>query len=1038
MKNIKNNLLLTTAVILCVQFSAPAFAQSFSNSQIPAAFMPRFYYAIDTGNFADVKAILDNTRSTLIADAANHNYKLDLEFRDENGNTPLIRAAAKGDADIVSYMVQLGADINSYNPKYETPLITAYNTGHFDIAKFLLARGAIDNYQIAQKIQAQDVQIAEAETAKKQAVSTKSSALKWGIGLGVVGGAAAGIAVAAGGGGGSSVASGGGSGGGGLDPVSLAPNSFVTAEAQNQEGIIHTNAQYAYARGYDGSIYSRNSDGTLVDNAVHGNVKVAVVDTGVDFGHPELAGQVLTGLSVTCGDSGCVSGGDAKYVAGASALDGQPLYNQEVEMANHGTMVAGIIAAKVDGVDINGNGMHGIAPGARIMSIGFYDPAYGVSPPGSLTHGDAPGIKYAIDNGAQVVNGSYGYGGTTIATMGTASLNSVLNNTYGGTTLKTEYQHGVANHAIFVYAAGNDSTVGTPVADPSAPAGIPYYFQGANPFTIGTADYNTYESLNPSVSGVRLDWSKNWLSVVSVKSDNSISDFSNRCGVAKNWCLAAPGEITQSTGYAIPAVGQQISSRGYYSDLQGTSFAAPNVSGAVAVLLGAFPQLTPERVVRILLNTATDLGAAGVDDIYGYGLVNLDRATSPTDSGWTLASVGASAPVSFYSSGFGLSSAFGNVLAKNNTSLIFLDGYGKDYTVPLTMVGKNLQDRKTTFDKFTQLGSSDFDNSIKLAESTNLSFSNAVDNGGIDKIHDQKLAKFSFQSAVPVGSENVNLAFNYKANLANMLSSSGYNEKPENLMASDAYKNPYLSIAGDNVSSSVVGYGFGNYSMRMASYVGDERADNYAYRFDNKKAVSGVFDEYTYSSNDKKSSLSLNGGVMIEKNGMLGSETSGAFAIDNSSTYHSGISGKYALAENVSLIANYNLGLTQVSASSDSIFTNFNNITTNSFAAGVEFANVKNDGDVFGFAASQPLRVASGSAGLTLPVDVASDGSVLYQNRNLNLSPSGREFDVESYYNVKFSRDAEFSLNGILRFNPNNDAQASNDATILGKYKLEF
>ena len=54
--------------------------------------------------------------------------------------------------------------------------------------------------------------------------------------------------------------------------------------------------------------------------------------------------------------------------------------------------------------------------------------------------------------------------------------------------------------------------------------------------------------------------------------------------------------------------------------------AAPVISGAAAVLQGAWPHLTAQNVVRILLDTATDLGDAGVDNIYGHGLVNLEAA----------------------------------------------------------------------------------------------------------------------------------------------------------------------------------------------------------------------------------------------------------------------------------------------------------------------------------------------------------------------------------------------------------------------------
>ena len=445
-------------------------------------------------------------------------------------------------------------------------------------------------------------------------------------------------------------------------------------------------------------------------------------------------------------------------------------------------------------------------------------------------------------------------------------------------------------------------------------------------------------------------------------------------------------------------------------------------------------------MVRILLNTATDLGAAGVDPIYGYGLINLQKATNPTDTGWTIASVGASTPISFYTSGFSLSAPFGNALAKNTASLMFLDAYGKNYAVPLSAVSGNLAPRKTSFDKFNEFASNDFANVINLSDSTKVSFSNAPAANGIDKATNNNFSKFSFQSSSSMGSmgqDNLSLSFNYKTNLANSVGNLQNPTIPQNLMASDAYKNPYLAVAGEEVSSSVVGYKTGHWGIRSTSYFGNMN-DQYDYRFGNKNAISGVFNEYSYTSNDKKSKISLNSGVLIEQNSILGSETSGAFAIDSASTYHAGVSGKYEVAKDVSLIGNYNLGLTKVSASSDSIFTNFNNVTTNSMAAGVEFANVKAQHDVLGFAASQPLRVTSGNTNLTLPNSIDSNGTIGYQNQKLNLAATGRESDIESYYHVKLTAASELSLNGILRFSPNNDATAKPDATIFGKYRLEF
>src|SRR5437763_3667558 len=61
----------------------------------------------------------------------------------------------------------------------------------------------------------------------------------------------------------------------------------------------------------------------------------------------------------------------------------------------------------------------------------------------------------------------------------------------------------------------------------------------------------------------------------------------------------------------------------------GTSFSAPTISGAVALMAQAFPNLTGKQIVDILFSSADDLGAAGVDSIYGHGALDIARAFQP-------------------------------------------------------------------------------------------------------------------------------------------------------------------------------------------------------------------------------------------------------------------------------------------------------------------------------------------------------------------------------------------------------------------------
>ena len=126
--------------------------------------------------------------------------------------------------------------------------------------------------------------------------------------------------------------------------------------------------------------------------------------------------------------------------------------------------------------------------------------------------------------------------------------------------------------------------------------------------------YRTLPTLVPAIQGKSLF-------VVALDGNDKIWKYSNGCGTTKNWCLGAPGVNINS---AIPGDGEAA-----YSVYSGTGQAAAHVAGGVAVLKSAFPHLTPDQLVSVILYTADDLGAPGVDDIYGYGRLNLARATEP-------------------------------------------------------------------------------------------------------------------------------------------------------------------------------------------------------------------------------------------------------------------------------------------------------------------------------------------------------------------------------------------------------------------------
>ena len=448
----------------------------------------------------------------------------------------------------------------------------------------------------------------------------------------------------------------GGGGGSGAAPVSPPVNpkpvncgatlcadlaaQHRTSEFNNQYGLGNINAHYAYA-------YGQHRAGRPFSGR---GVTVAVVDSGVDRNHSEFSGRILPGYNAVN--------------PGSSVRD----------LNGHGTGAAGVIAAaKTDSV--SGARVHGVAYEATILPVQTGADS-SLNFPAALE-----GFDYAVTSGAFVVNNSWGP---------TDKVNIRFNN---GLQIRSDWRPLFAEIAVDILRAADTENIDVPtllaslrsddiveslsqeLADSadgnidgaeanrivrdlidqleedvrfaaalrieSPPAEFPIVV-----FASGNSGFNTETGRNewevvrdptgrlPAVISITAtsnnggfwgqlplmapDYQGHWLNVVAVDRNNRIASFSNGCGASRDWCLAAPGVdiVMPNTGG-----GRQI--------LNGTSFAAPHVSGAAAVLKSAFPNLTAPQVVALLLTTARDLGRPGVDDVYGHGLVDLEKATRP-------------------------------------------------------------------------------------------------------------------------------------------------------------------------------------------------------------------------------------------------------------------------------------------------------------------------------------------------------------------------------------------------------------------------
>ena len=160
------------------------------------------------------------------------------------------------------------------------------------------------------------------------------------------------------------------------------------------------------------------------------------------------------------------------------------------------------------------------------------------------------------------------------------------------------------------------------------------------------------------------------LTVIALDDRNRIWKYSNGCGNAKNFCIGAPGVDIK---VAIPGTG----TAGYRLE-SGTALAAAHVAGAVAVLAGAFPDLSSNELQSVILNSTDDLGIEGVDEIYGFGALNLARATEPLGT-LTMTSFGSQRleGITLGNSGITLPTSFGGAL--DGFTVGFLDDYNRPF-----------------------------------------------------------------------------------------------------------------------------------------------------------------------------------------------------------------------------------------------------------------------------------------------------------------------------------------------------------------------
>ena len=333
-----------------------------------------------------------------------------------------------------------------------------------------------------------------------------------------------------------------------------------------------------------------NATGALGAGLKGQGVAIGIVDSGVSRAHPALSGRV-THHFIRVGSTNDLTVDDK---------------------VGHGTTVASLAAGRpapglYSGGE-TGNWGGGIAQDATVLS--------------SRIIADRRPVDDGSGAGNEIAAGQ-GYGDffkSVNAELANAGAR-IINNSWGGLywkdpaltiELANAWKDFVTGRGgIVVFANGNSGRDSRFVGNPSDNAMLPAL---ANDpalekgwFTVGALD-----PVNPT----------------------QLTDYSQQCGRAMNYCLVAPGNLVFINPAATSAATSTLFSGG------GTSYAAPLVAGAAAVVWSAFPYFNNDLVRQTVLAASKDLGAPGVDAVFGWGLLDVSKAANgPSNFAWGNVSV---------------------------------------------------------------------------------------------------------------------------------------------------------------------------------------------------------------------------------------------------------------------------------------------------------------------------------------------------------------------------------------------------------------
>jgi len=749
--------------------------------------------------------------------------------------------------------------------------------------------------------------------------------------------------------------SGGGSSGGSSWPSN--PIDYQTTEYNAQYGLGNINAANAYARGYTGS-----------------GVTVSVLDSPFDTDHPNLQNVFVTGYDASSGGTDVTCSGSCT--------------------SSHGTHVAGIIAANK-----NDSGMHGVAYNAKIKPITIFN---------------SSGVDDTTTS--QLVNAINAGGGSSYAAMNNSwGVSQVAQINFGGaigtkwaripstnsiaSSIQTAFDNAASN-TVIVFSNGNEGW--------NSSTGRVYYYNSSSDASnltnsLGYSSVNvntasTYGSLPSSKSSLQ----GKWLTVVALDSSNNIASYSNGCGsIAKAWCISAPGSSIYSTVDL-----DDSTESGSYGTKSGTSMAAPHVTAAIAILKQQFPNLTSTQLVSLLTSTATDLGDAGVDDVYGVGMLNLNAASTPSGMPYIVASNANKLQATTNNTYIKSSSAFGKNLENSGFQVGILDAYNRAYVwSPIQESPDNIQLNSSNFlDQFKKEKLS----SAKIGTNSFLTY----------KTNEENLL------------ENDELKFSYKED--DLTQSIRFLKNTKNYYLDNKIKTllPKFTYIYSNF------YYINQFSNELELTDEIKILSNFA---SSKTDQNNNIVEYSlgakYISENFANYFSV--GNIIEKDKFLGASFEGAYDLsDSTNSSYLSFNTVTSISQNMIFNTNY-IKMISKNSFTNSSFANISDVKSDAMQIGFSFKNVFEKSDKINFNYKKPLAVVDGSLNQSTVKGYDPTGDYNSVNERYSLINNARQETISIGYNSNLEEN--FNFFSTLHFTENwINEKENNNYGILAGIKIRF